>query len=342
MHTLSTSTSHDASVPNSCVHVPMRPYTAAVGAAGELARDAADGRGVDAAGGGDALRARTPRRAAARRRGRSRSRRRRRDRRGPRRTARARARTGRARRSPGRIARCSSASSAVFVRRGSTTTSLPPRARERLQPPGDVGRGHQRAVRRVRVRAEHQEVVGAVDVGDRDRERRRRTSDPPTPASASGRRCSRSRRSSCAPPAATPGCRRGRRGCARSDCRGRPRARRARTARGSASRPASIAANASSHVTSWNVSPRRTSGRRIRSGSDSSCFSAVPFGHRKPWLNTSSRSPRTSVISRPSRCSSSPHVASQRWQVRYSVRVLVAIREGYDMTIVGVSATLAS
>ena len=61
---------------------------------------------------------------------------------------------------------------------------------------------------------------------------------------------------------------------------------------------------------------------RTRSGSASSCLIAVPFGHRKPWLNTSSRSPRTSVISSPSRCSSSPHVASHRWHVRYSVRVM--------------------
>ena len=35
--TLSTSTSHDASVPNSCVQVPMRPYTAAAGAAASSA-----------------------------------------------------------------------------------------------------------------------------------------------------------------------------------------------------------------------------------------------------------------------------------------------------------------
>ncbi len=33
MQTFRTSISHDARVPNSCVQVPMRPYTAAVGAA---------------------------------------------------------------------------------------------------------------------------------------------------------------------------------------------------------------------------------------------------------------------------------------------------------------------
>ena len=42
---------------------------------------------------------------------------------------------------------------------------------QRAQSPGHVGRGHQRAVGRERVRAEHQEVVGAVDVGNGDRER---------------------------------------------------------------------------------------------------------------------------------------------------------------------------
>src|SRR5450631_2796777 len=38
-------------------------------------------------------------------------------------------------------------------------------------------------------------------------------------------------------------------------------------------------------------------------------------------------------MARPSRCSSSPHVASQRWHVRYSVRVvapLVVMNRGYD------------
>ena len=55
----------------------------------------------------------------------------------------------------------------------------PPAARpERVEPAGEVGRGHQAAVRRVRVRAEDQEVVGAVEVGHRDDERARRTSGP--------------------------------------------------------------------------------------------------------------------------------------------------------------------
>ena len=49
---------------------------------------------------------------------------------------------------------------------------LPAARPQRLQPPAHVGRGHQRAVRGQRVRAEHQQVHRAVDVGDRDGERR--------------------------------------------------------------------------------------------------------------------------------------------------------------------------
>ena len=106
------------------------------------------------------------------RRGRRRAARPCRGRRAPRRTARARARTGRARRCRAGSARCSSASSAVLVRRGSTTTNLPARAAQRAEAAGQVGRGHQRAVRLEGVGAEHQEVVGAVDVGHRNRRAR--------------------------------------------------------------------------------------------------------------------------------------------------------------------------
>lgn len=44
--------------------------------------------------------------------------------------------------------------------------------------------------------------------------------------------------------------------------------------------PCSISANASSQLTSCHTSPLRTCGVRNRSGSASSCLSAVPFGHR--------------------------------------------------------------
>ena len=47
---------------------------------------------------------------------------------------------------------------------------------DRAQPSGDVGHRHEAAVRRERVRAEDQQVVGAVEVGDRNGQRARRTS----------------------------------------------------------------------------------------------------------------------------------------------------------------------
>ena len=52
----------------------------------------------------------------------------------------ARARTGTGRRCPGRMKTCSSATSAVCVRRGSTTTSRPPRARSASSRPGSRAR----------------------------------------------------------------------------------------------------------------------------------------------------------------------------------------------------------
>ena len=87
--------------------------------------------------------------------------------------------------------------------------------------------------------------------------------------------------------------------------------------------PRSISANASSHVASRQVSPVRIIGVRSRSGSDSSCFSAVPFGQRKPPLKTSSLSPRTNAIWSSSRWSSNPQVASHNGQVRYSIRFAI-------------------
>ena len=53
--TLSTSTSQLACVPNSCVQVPMRAYTAAALGGGQLARHAADLAGLDAARAGHGL-----------------------------------------------------------------------------------------------------------------------------------------------------------------------------------------------------------------------------------------------------------------------------------------------
>ena len=90
--------------------------------------------------------------------------------------------------------------------------------------------------------------------------------------------------------------------CGRSGCRGRPRRRRGRARR----RPA--AAGGRSRRTPRPTTPRRsapsrlTSGLRSRSGSSWSCLSVEPFGQMKPWLNTSSRSPRMRVTRRRRRC----------------------------------------
>ena len=56
-----------------------------------------------------------------------------------------------------------------------------------------------------------------------------------------------------------------------------------------------MTAHASSHSTSTCTPSRFTSGVRSRSGSSCSCFSVLPFGQRKPLLNTSAWSPRMRV-----------------------------------------------
>ena len=170
--------------------------------------------------------------------------------------------------------------------------------------PGSRARS-EAAVRRERVRAEHQQVVGAVEVGDGIDERgaehqpgrhllrhlvdRARRVNTFVRAERLQRAPGRSTRP---------------RGCARSGCRGR----RATASRPCCSRIGGEAVARSRRTprpttTSRHVAspPSRISGARSRSGSASSCLSAVPFGQRKPWLNTSSRSPRTSAISSPRR-----------------------------------------
>ena len=162
--TLSTSTSQLASVPNSWVQVPIRAYTAAARRGRQLARHAPDLAGLDAAGVGDELGREVAHHLARPRRARRGARRAGRGRPGPpRRACRPSPRAAGAS-VPGRMKWCSSASSAVRVRRGSTTTTLPPRSRMRAQPPAHVGRGQQAAVRDERVGAQDQQVVGAVDV----------------------------------------------------------------------------------------------------------------------------------------------------------------------------------
>ena len=79
--------------------------------------------------------------------------------------------------------------------------------------------------------------------------------------------------------------------------RGASRPWRSMTRQEAAARPP---ANASSQVASTNPPSRLTSGVRSRSGSSCSCLSVEPFGQMKPWLNTSSRSPRMRATSSPS------------------------------------------
>ncbi len=78
----------------------------------------------------------------------------------------------------------------------------------------------------------------------------------------------------------------------------------------------SISSNASSQLASTSSPSRRTSGVVSRSGSSWSCLTPYAFGQMKPWLNTSSVSPRTDTTSRPSVSISRPQVASQNGQVR--------------------------
>ena len=71
---------------------------------------------------------------------------------------------------PGLMKTCSSAISAVSLRRGSTTTIRPPRSRIRRRRPGRVRGRHQAAVRSQRVGAQHQQILRAVEIRNRNRE----------------------------------------------------------------------------------------------------------------------------------------------------------------------------
>jgi hypothetical protein len=79
--------------------------------------------------------------------------------------------------------------------------------------------------------------------------------------------------------------------------------------------PASTASNASSHVAGTSLPSRRTRGVRSRSGSLSSSPKEAPFGQMKPWLSTSSASPRTLTIRSSASVTSRPQVASHRGHV---------------------------
>ena len=142
--------------------------------------------------------------------------------RAPRRTARCTSANSRSASVPGRMKWCSSASSAVRLRRGSITTTLPPRSRMRAQPARACRAPSTGCRSRPAGWRQHQQVVGAVDVGDRDAEQRCRTSARPRRAWASGRPCVAEKTLLRAERLQrTPARRAARRGCARSGCRGR-------------------------------------------------------------------------------------------------------------------------
>ena len=139
--TLSTSTSHDASVPNSCVQVPMRPYTAADGAAASsAARARMASAGTPQAGAtlsgvkgrSACVSSGTPTTWSARCAARV----------TPRSSSSCATPASSSASVPGRTARCTSASLAVRDARGSTTTSRPPRRFSARRRPGRSGAVH--------------------------------------------------------------------------------------------------------------------------------------------------------------------------------------------------------
>ena len=216
---------------------------------------------------------------------------------------------------PGRMKWCSDASLAVRLRRGSIDHDLAAALADRAQASAHVGRGQQRAVRDQRVGAEDQQVVGAVDVGDRDAEPGaehqpgrdllrhlvdgRRRVDVLRPQRLQERGAVEHR------PEAV-----GARGCR---CRRRPRR----------ARPLEHAAEPLGHR-GERLLPARLDQLAVaaherlvsRSGSSWSCLRPCDFGQRKPWLKTSSSSPRTETTSSPRIVTSRPQVASQNGQVR--------------------------
>jgi hypothetical protein len=165
--TFSTSTAHAESVPNSTVWVPMRPYTQA-GAAGEVPRHSRVGRvesreGDAVSSGAKACTASTHLFEAVHRDD------------VPGDEILVEAPHEREQPASGRLpagwgceGRPARRSSCAADRR---PRARPPRATQRLQPPRPIRCRRQAAVRFERIRAEHQQEVGAVDVGDRNRGR---------------------------------------------------------------------------------------------------------------------------------------------------------------------------
>ena len=89
----------------------------------------------------------------------------------------------------------SSARSAVPVRRGSITTTLPPRARIASRRAEQVGAASRLPCDACGLAPMHEQVVGAVEVGHRERPTCRRTAARRRRSSATGRRCPPSRAS---------------------------------------------------------------------------------------------------------------------------------------------------
>ncbi len=198
---------------------------------------------------------------------------------------------------------------------------------DRLHPAGEVGRGAERAVGFPRVGTEHDQVVGAVEVGHGDQQRA--AEEQPARhvlghlVDGAGREhVGRAERLGDGAVVEDAGQRVGgrvaevqrhRRPSVRVDDRSQPRA----TSANASSQPTS------SHVAVAGSSPRRTSGARRRSGSSCSCFKVEPLGQMNPRLNGLSRSPRMRATSSPRIVISSPHAASHSGHDRKCVVVSV-------------------
>ena len=148
---------------------------------------------------------------------------------------------------------------------------------DRAQPVTRARRRHERPVRHRRVRAEHEHVVGAVEVGDREqrevpehlgrRQVLRQLVGSTSPSSGCACRARGGASARTAPPS-----------CARSGCRSRWPPRRCRGAAAPPRNPSAARSSASSQPISSHSEPTRRTGRRSRSGSAYRSASAAAFG----------------------------------------------------------------
>ena len=278
------------------LHAGAEPAVAGGGLRGrELARDAADLGGGDAAVARPRPRARTPSRACARRRDPATS-----PRAAPRSTSSSSnsvctSASRNAASLPGRMKWCSLAIFAVSVRRGSITTILPPRSSTAAQAPRRVGHRHEAAVRDHRVRADDQQVLRAVDVGH-GHGHRERPAEHEAGLHDLRQRVDRRgvelalRRERLAQHRPVQHARPGR---ARRDCRCTCRSRRCRAPCGSRAAARRPGRTPPARRSPPSRSAVRRTGRRRRSGSWCSSFTPYAFGQMKPRENGSALSPRT-------------------------------------------------